>query len=185
MRSTDPTSGFLQQKRGRDLSLSQDFVPKGPGGGCVRHYHVLVGGVVGRFPLDDSEGLGRVHGVQVPRGQPVVRDHLHHHVVRGGPLVRRHHPHLPGRHGGQGWLLEELWGRGRGERRKGTHQEQVLLVSLHLHRDVVGAGGAVVGAPVQLQEGRGIEDAIDLGRESTGGVVQVWHSPEHPLAVTF
>lgn len=66
-------------------------------------------------------------------------------------------------------------GAGRGQRRrrrKGAHQEQVLLVPLHQHRDVVGAGGAVVGAPVQLQEGGGVEDAVDLRRESTAGIAR-------------
>lgn len=62
----------------------------------VRYYHVLVGRVVGRFPLDDSERLPGEHRVEVPGGQPVIRDHLHHDIVRRWPLVGRHHTDLEG-----------------------------------------------------------------------------------------
>lgn len=102
----------------------------------MRYYHVLVGRVVGRFPLDDGKRLPGEHRVEVPGGQPVVRDHLHHDVVRRWPLVGRHH----------------------------TDQEQVLLVPLHDHGDVVGGRGGVVRAPVQFEEGCGVEDAVDLQR---------------------
>lgn len=86
----------LHQQQGRDLSLRQGFVCRGTGESALRHYHVLVGRIVGRFPLNDCECLSSVHRVEVPRGEAVVGDHLHHNIVGRWPLVGRHHTDLQG-----------------------------------------------------------------------------------------
>lgn len=90
------SDSVLHQQQDSDLSLSQGSVCKGTGEGAVRYYHVLVGQIVRRFPLNNCERLSGVHRVEVSRGKSVVRDHLHHNVVGWWPLVGRHHTDLEG-----------------------------------------------------------------------------------------
>ena len=57
-------------------------------------HQVLVRRIVRGFPLDDSRGFAHMDHVQVTGRKPAIRDHPHHDIVRGWPLVRHHHPDL-------------------------------------------------------------------------------------------
>lgn len=57
-------------------------------------HQVLVWRIVRGFPLDNSRGLAHVDHMQVTGRKPAIRDHPHHNIVRGRPLVRHHHPDL-------------------------------------------------------------------------------------------
>lgn len=57
-------------------------------------HQVLVRRIVRGFPLDDSRGFAHTDHVQVTGRKPAIRDHPHHDIVRGWPLVRHHHPDL-------------------------------------------------------------------------------------------
>lgn len=43
-----------------------------------------------------------------------------------------------------------------------SHQEKILLIPVHSHRQVEGSGVQASGAAVQIQEGCGVEHAVQL-----------------------
>lgn len=123
--------------------------------------------------------------MEVPWGQPVVGDHLHHDVVGRWPLVGRHHTDLEGT---TQQLVRCLQASvptpspscGWEGIRKAAYQEQVLLVPLHDDSGIVEGCGGAVRALVELKEGRGVEDAIDLQRRGQEGWCKACHGMELP-----
>lgn len=47
--------------------------------------------------------------------------------------------------------------------RDGTHQEEVLLIAIHVDCQAAACAAAAVGLPVQVQEGGSEEHAVQLG----------------------
>lgn len=141
----------------------------------------LVRGVVGRLPLQHRLGLLRSHPVEVPGGQPLVGDHFDHREVGRGSQEGRHGSNLDAR--AEPWHALNPGGafpkkKEEPPTRVETHQEQVLLVALHPHREAEGRRAELARAAVQIQEGGGVEDAIRLHTHDSGGVKAAGRSPQ-------